>query len=60
LAFDAVRLDVGVTAQFNRWGQLVLMVGMLVGRVGILLLLSSLYPNRTHNRVGYPREELSL
>jgi trk system potassium uptake protein len=60
LAFDAVGLDVGVTAQFNRWGQLVLMVGMLVGRVGILLLLSSLYPTRTHNLVGYPREELSL
>lgn len=55
-----MRLNVGVTAQFNRWGQLVLMVGMLVGRVGILLLLSSLYPNRTHNREGYPREELPL
>jgi trk system potassium uptake protein TrkH len=60
LAFDAVGLNVGVTAQFNRWGPLVLMVGMVVGRAGILLLLSSLYPNRTHNRVGYPLEELSL
>lgn len=47
-------LNVGVTAQSNRWGPLVLMVGMVVGRAGILLLLSSLYPNRTHNRVGYP------
>lgn len=59
-AFGTVGLDVGVTAQLNRWGQLVLMVGMFVGRVGILLLLSSLYPSRTHNRVGYPREELYL
>jgi Trk-type K+ transport system membrane component len=59
-AFGTVGLDVGVTSQLNRWGQLVLMVGMFVGRVGILLLLSSVYPSRTHNRVGYPREELYL
>jgi len=59
-AFGTVGLDLGVTAQLNRWGQLVLLVGMFVGRLGILLLLSALYPSRPPNRVGYPREDLYL
>lgn len=59
-AFATVGLDLGVTAQLNRWGQLVLMVGMFVGRLGILLLLSALYGSRPQPRVGYPREELYI
>ena len=57
-AFATVGLDVGVTSQLNRWGQLVLMVGMFVGRIGILLLLSAVTGERPPPRVGYPREEL--
>ena len=57
-AFGTVGLDLGVTANLNRWGQLVLMVGMFVGRIGILLLLSALYGHRPQRRVGYPREDL--
>ena len=57
-AFGTVGLDLGVTANLNRWGQLVLMVGMFVGRVGILLLLSAIYGSRPAPRVGYPREDL--
>jgi len=57
-AFGTVGLDLGVTANLNRWGQLVLMVGMFVGRVGILLLLSALYGSRPTPRVGYPREDI--
>jgi trk system potassium uptake protein TrkH len=59
-AFCTVGLDLGVTAELNRWGQLVLMVGMFVGRIGIMLLLAALYGNRPPDRVGYPREELFL
>ena len=59
-AFCTVGLDVGVTAELNRWGQLVLMVGMFVGRLGIMLLLAALYGNRPPDRVGYPREEVFL
>ena len=59
-AFCTVGLDLGVTAELNRWGQLVLMVGMFVGRLGIMLLLAALYGNRPPDRVGYPREELFL
>ena len=51
-------LDLGVTANLNRWGQLVLMVGMFVGRIGILLLLSAIYGSRPQQRVGYPKEDL--
>ena len=57
-AFGTVGLDLGVTANLNRWGQLVLMVGMFVGRIGILLLLSALYAHRLQQRVGYPSEDL--
>jgi Trk-type K+ transport system membrane component len=59
-AFGTVGLDLGVTVQLNRWGQLVLMVGMFVGRLGILLLLSAIYGSRPRPRVGYPREELYI
>jgi trk system potassium uptake protein TrkH len=57
-AFGTVGLDLGVTANLNRWGQLVLMVGMFVGRIGILLLLSAFYAHRAQPRVGFPREDL--
>jgi len=59
-AFCTVGLDVGLTAQLSRWGQLVLIVGMFVGRLGILLLLSAVYARRHPPRVGYPREEVFL
>ena len=59
-AFGTVGLDVGVTANLGRLGQLVLMVCMFVGRLGILLVLSALYGNRPASRVGYPREEVYL
>jgi Trk-type K+ transport system membrane component len=59
-AFGTVGLDVGVTSQLNRWGQFVLMIGMFVGRIGILLMLSAIYGSRPQERVGYPREELYI
>jgi Trk-type K+ transport system membrane component len=59
-AFCTVGLDVGVTANLNRWGQLVLIVGMFVGRLGIMLLLAAIYGSRPQSRVGYPREEVFL
>jgi len=57
-AFGTVGLDLGVTANLSRWGQLVLMVGMFVGRIGILLLLSAIYGSTSKPRVGYPKEDL--
>jgi Trk-type K+ transport system membrane component len=59
-AFGTVGLDLGVTAHLGRWSQLVLMVCMFVGRLGILLILSAIYGSRAPSRVGYPREEVYL
>ena len=65
-AFATVGLDLGVTAELGRFGQLVLLVGMFVGRLGVWLLLSAIWEmmiwDQRHidrqNRVGYPREDL--
>ncbi|WP_392350544.1 TrkH family potassium uptake protein [Parasynechococcus sp.] len=65
-AFATVGLDLGVTAELGRFGQLVLLVGMFVGRLGVWLLLSAIWEmmiwNQRHihrqNQVGYPREDL--
>ena len=63
-AFATVGFDVGVTNQLGHFGQMVLIVGMFVGRLGILLLLSAVWETfnkggiSNQNRVGYPREDL--
>ena len=63
-AFATVGFDLGVTAYLGHFGQLVLIIGMFVGRLGILLLLSSIWQvinsNRlkNQNRIGYPKEDL--
>ena len=67
-AFATVGLDLGVTAELGRFGQLVLLVGMFVGRLGVWLLLSAIWEmmiwDQRHidrqNRVGYPREDLDV
>tara|TARA_Y100001968_G_scaffold123664_1_gene112646 strand:+ start:10042 stop:11457 length:1416 start_codon:yes stop_codon:yes gene_type:complete len=63
-AFATVGFDLGVTQNLTHLGQLILIIGMFVGRLGILLLLTSLIEaiNRgkssNQHRVGYPREDL--
>ena len=63
-AFATVGFDLGVTKQLGHFGQFVLIVGMFVGRLGILLLLSSIWQAinsgklKHRNRVGYPHEDL--
>ena len=63
-AFATVGFDLGVTSQLGHFGQFVLIVGMFVGRLGILLLLSSLWQVINSNklkhqsRIGYPHEDL--
>ena len=63
-AFATVGFDIGLTAKLNHFGQFILIVGMFVGRLGILLLLSALwqalYKSRidSQKRIGYPRADL--
>ncbi|MBO8242956.1 potassium transporter TrkG [Prochlorococcus marinus XMU1411] len=63
-AFATVGFDIGLTTKLNHFGQFILIVGMFVGRLGILLLLSALwqalYKSRIdrQKRIGYPRADL--
>ncbi len=63
-AFATVGFDLGVTQELGHFGQLVLVVGMFVGRLGILLLLSAIWEalNRgrlnNKNRIGYPKGDI--
>ncbi|MBW3041143.1 TrkH family potassium uptake protein [Prochlorococcus marinus] len=63
-AFATVGFDLGVTSELGHFGQLILIIGMFVGRLGILLFLSALWQAlyksklQHRNRVGYPREDL--
>ena len=63
-AFATVGFDIGLTAKLNHFGQFILVIGMFVGRLGILLLLSALwqalYKSRIERqkRIGYPKADL--
>ncbi len=63
-AFATVGFDIGLTVKLNHFGQLILIIGMFVGRLGILLLLSALwqalYKSRIERqkRIGYPKADL--
>tara|TARA_Y100001968_G_scaffold35740_1_gene27354 strand:- start:6592 stop:7926 length:1335 start_codon:yes stop_codon:yes gene_type:complete len=63
-AFSTVGFDLGVTSELGHFGQLVLVIGMFVGRLGILLFLSAIWQAlnksrlQNRNRIGYPKEDL--
>ena len=63
-AFATVGFDIGLTSKLNHFGQFILIIGMFVGRLGILLLLSAvwdaLYKSRINKqkRIGYPKADL--
>ena len=63
-AFATVGFDLGVTDKLGHVGQLILIIGMFVGRLGILLFLSAVWQalNKSkiqhRNRIGYPKEDL--
>ena len=63
-AFATVGFDLGVTSKLGHVGQLILIIGMFVGRLGILLFLSAVWQAlnksklQNRNRIGYPKEDL--
>ena len=63
-AFATVGFDIGLISKLNHFGQLILIIGMFVGRLGILLFLSAvweaLYKSRMdkQKRIGYPKADL--
>ncbi len=63
-AFATVGFDIGLTVKLNHFGQLILIVGMFVGRLGILLFLSALWDALykstidKQKRIGFPKADL--
>ncbi len=63
-AFATVGFDIGLTSKLNHFGQIILIIGMFVGRLGILLFLSAVWEalNKSRmdkqKRIGYPKADL--
>ncbi len=57
-AFATVGLSTGITAGLTSFSKLVLIATMYIGRVGILLLISSILGDPQPSSVSYPEESL--
>ncbi len=57
-AFATVGLSTGVTASLSPLGQVCLIVGMFIGRLGPLTIALSVGQQRAKSRVSYPDEEV--
>ena len=57
-AFATVGLSTGITAGLTPFSKLVLIATMYIGRVGILLLISSLFGDPQPSAINYPEESL--
>lgn len=57
-AFATVGLSTGITATISKWAQLILIVTMYIGRVGIWLLMASLLGDSRPSQIKYPEEDL--
>lgn len=57
-AFATVGLSTGITAGLTSFSKLVLIATMYIGRVGILLLISSILGDPQPSAVNYPEESL--
>ncbi|MEM1242306.1 MAG: TrkH family potassium uptake protein, partial [Cyanobacteria bacterium P01_H01_bin.26] len=57
-AFATVGLSTGITPELSTLGQLVIIVTMYIGRVGILMLMSALLGDPRPSTIHYPEEDL--
>lgn len=57
-AFATVGLSTGITASVSPLGQLALIATMYVGRVGVLLLMSTIIGDPSPSAISYPEENL--
>ncbi len=57
-AFATVGLSTGITSNFTIPGQLILIGTMYIGRVGVLLLVSTVFAEQKPSAVQYPEENL--
>jgi trk system potassium uptake protein len=59
-AFSTTGLSLSYTAQLSGFGQVVIMLCMLWGRLGALTIIAALGEQRPPERVEYPEERLLL
>ena len=57
-AFATVGLSTGITASLSSLGKVILIITMYIGRVGILLLMSSIFGDPRPTQIHYPEENL--
>lgn len=57
-AFGTVGLSTGITASISTTAKLILVLTMYIGRVGVLLLMSSLLGDPKPTSIDYPEENL--
>jgi trk system potassium uptake protein TrkH len=57
-AFGTVGLSTGITATISTAAKLILILTMYIGRVGVLLLMSSILGDPRPSRIHYPEENL--
>jgi trk system potassium uptake protein TrkH len=59
-AFATVGLSTGITAQLSAFSQVVIIITMYLGRVGVLLFMASLLGDPRPTAVQYPEEDLLI
>ncbi len=59
-AFATVGLSTGITGSLSAAGQLVLIATMYIGRVGILLLMATIFTNTKPSLIKYPQESMLI
>jgi len=57
-AFATVGLSTGITASLSTFSQVILILTMYIGRVGVLLMMSALLGDPKPTRINYPEENL--
>jgi trk system potassium uptake protein TrkH len=59
-AFATVGLSTGITSSLSLVAKLALVLTMYVGRVGVLLFMSSIIGEQPPSRIQYPEENLLI
>ncbi|ELR96468.1 TrkH family potassium uptake protein [Gloeocapsa sp. PCC 73106] len=57
-AFGTVGLSMGITGKLSAWSQLVLILTMYLGRVGVILFMAAIIGDPRPNVIQYPPENL--
>ncbi len=57
-AFATVGLSTGITGELSALGQLIIIVTMFVGRVGILIFMGAIFGEKRPTSLQYPEENL--